>query len=130
MVTLVLAHAADGLGQLDTNAFDAVDRADMHAVGADHYHMFLDTRIAHRDILWGWNLKIWRQRPVCSRAYAHLRFSFGGRKGSRRGVAAFSVTLGGIERLIRRCHQPIEITPDLRPPLGDADRCRLSVCCG
>src|SRR5690242_18454362 len=42
MMMLLMTHAAVGADQLDAVLFDAVDRADMHAVGADHFHMLAD----------------------------------------------------------------------------------------
>jgi hypothetical protein len=48
MVPFMASLAAVGLGQLDALAVDMVDRADMDAVGADDFHMFLDcARISH-----------------------------------------------------------------------------------
>jgi hypothetical protein len=51
MVALVAAFAAVGPGQLDPAALDAVDGADMHAVGADDFHVFLDLACGHVGIL-------------------------------------------------------------------------------
>ncbi len=51
MVALVAAFAAVGLGQLDPAALEAVDGADMHAVGADDFHMFFDLACAHGGVL-------------------------------------------------------------------------------
>jgi hypothetical protein len=42
VVTLVASLAAVLPGQLDPVAFDSIDRADVNAIGADHFHMFLD----------------------------------------------------------------------------------------
>ncbi len=37
-----MANAAVGADQLDSVTLDAVDGAEMHAVGADHFHMLAD----------------------------------------------------------------------------------------
>ena len=42
VVALMRALAAVRLGQLDAVALDVIDSADMHAVGSDDFHMFLD----------------------------------------------------------------------------------------
>ena len=41
MMALVAALPAIGLGELDPVALDAVNGADMDAIGADHFGMFL-----------------------------------------------------------------------------------------
>jgi len=42
VVSLMPALAAIGFGQLDLAVFNPVDGADMHAVRADHFHVFFD----------------------------------------------------------------------------------------
>jgi hypothetical protein len=42
MVALVAALPAVGLGELDPVAFDAVNGAHMHAIGANNFGVFLD----------------------------------------------------------------------------------------
>ena len=42
MVVAFMAGAAVFLGQLDTVAFDAIDRSDMKTVGADYFGMLSD----------------------------------------------------------------------------------------
>ena len=57
---LFMANAAVGADQLDAVALDAVDGAEMHAVGADHFHMLANVfEAAHAHLL-----------AVCSRSNA------------------------------------------------------------
>src|SRR5262249_2152936 len=47
MVALVPPFATVGLGQLDPALLHAINRADMHAVGPDDFHMVLDPARIH-----------------------------------------------------------------------------------
>lgn len=50
MMPSMPAHPAVGLGELDAAPFDLVDRADMDAVGADHFHMLANpAEVGHAD---------------------------------------------------------------------------------
>jgi hypothetical protein len=51
MMVLLVAFAAVGADELDAIVFDAIDRAEMHAVGADHFHMLTDILEAAHDLL-------------------------------------------------------------------------------
>src|SRR6185437_9422170 len=56
MVMFLVPDAAVGADQLDPVLLDAVDGADVNAVGADHFHMLADIlEAAHGLLLAGWN---------------------------------------------------------------------------
>jgi hypothetical protein len=42
MVPLVSAFTAVFFGELDSSAFDFINRADVNAIGANDFHMFFD----------------------------------------------------------------------------------------
>jgi hypothetical protein len=48
VVALASTLTAVRLGQLDTTAFDLIDRADVDAIGADYFHVFCNFGITRQ----------------------------------------------------------------------------------